>query len=156
MSDAPIYHDINVCLQALNIPQTQRVEILADIRARADPKVVTLPPDAMNAALARTIQRTRLLGNRLIGGRVMNDPRFEMLLELFIAHHEGRPRTVGDLCVSADAPQTTSLRHIERLEQDGFLQRHPDTRDRRRSLVEPTTRAIDGMSAYLNELRRKV
>lgn len=155
MSDAPIYHDINACLQALNIPQAQRAEILADIRARADPKVETLSPNALNAALARTIQRTRLLGNRLMGGRVMSDPRFEMLLELFIAHHEGRHRTVGDLCVSADAPQTTSLRHIDRLEQEGFLRRHPDTRDRRRSLVEPTARAIDGMSAYLNELRRR-
>ena len=156
MSDVPIYHDIDAHLQALEIPAVKRAEILADIRAKADPRATKGCPAAINVALARTIQRTRLMGNKLMGARVMSDPKFEMLLELFIAHHEGRPRTVGDLCVSADAPQTTSLRHIERLEQDGFLRRHPDTRDRRRSLVEPTDRAIDGMSAYLNELRRKV
>ena len=156
MSDVPIYHDIDACLQALKIPAAQRREILDDIRVRAGGRKADGSPAAINAALARTIQRTRLMGNRLMGARVMSDPKFEMLLELFIAHHEGRPRTVGDLCVSVDAPQTTSLRHIERLEQDGFLRRHPDTRDRRRSLVEPTDRAIDGMSAYLNELRRKV
>lgn len=156
MSDVMIYHDIDAGLQSLNIPAVQRSEILADIRAKADGRATDGSPVSINVALARTIQRVRLIGNRLMGARVMSDPKFEMLLELFIAHHEGRPRTVGDLCVSADAPQTTSLRHIERLEQDGFLQRHPDMRDRRRSLVEPTDQAIAGMSAYLNELRRKV
>lgn len=91
-----------------------------------------------------------------MGKRVMSDPKFEMLLELFIAKHEGRRDSVSDLCLSADVPQTTGLRHIERLEQDGFLRRYPDDHDRRRWWVEPTELAIKGVSAYMNELRRRL
>lgn len=152
------FEDIDDGLQALDIPADQRAAILADVRAKADAgrRALARSEGDADAALARTIHRTRLMGNRLMGGRIMSDPKFEMLLELFIANHEGGRRSVSDLCFSADAPQTTGLRHIERLEQDGFLVREPDPRDRRRWWVKPTERAIAGVSAYVGELQRKL
>lgn len=143
-------------LQALDLPDDQRAVILADVRAKATARQAVAAQSArdLNTALARTVHGTRLKGNMLMGGRVMCDPKFEMLLDLFIADHEARQVSVGDLCLSADAPQTTGLRHIEKLEHEGFLRRRPDDRDGRRCWVEPTSRAIDGVTAYMNELRR--
>lgn len=84
----------------------------------------------------------------------MCGPKFAMLLELFVANHEKRRVSVSDLCYSADVPQTTGLRHIDKLEKCGFLVRTDDASDGRRSLVEPTERAIAGVTAYVTELRR--
>lgn len=155
-SDLSPFQNIDDGLQALAIPIEQRAAILADVRAKADAsRQARIVGDDRDAALARRIHRTRLMGNALMGGRIMSDPKFEMLLELFVAEHEGERRSVSDLCFSADAPQTTGLRHIEKLEQDGFVRREPDPRDRRRWWVEPTGRAIAGVSAYLKELQRK-
>lgn len=147
--------EIDQELQALDLPSDQRAAILADVRAKATARreVVAKSARELNVALARSIHRTRLKGNSLIGGRVMCDPGFEMLLDLFVANDDDRRVSVGDLCLSADAPPTTGLRHIEKLERDGFLRRRPDLRDGRRWWVEPTPRAIDGVTAYMDELR---
>lgn len=77
-----------------------------------------------------------------------------MLLELFIAYHEQRRVSVSALCQAANAPATTGLRHIDMLEQLGFARRIDDLMDARRSWVEPTVKAVDGVSAILREVQR--
>lgn len=144
-------------LASLDLSPDQRATILADVRAKAD-AAARLTQQSLretNVALARRVHSTRLKGNRLLGARIMCDPNFEMLLDLFVADYEGRQVSVSDLCLSADAPQTTGLRHIARLESAGYLRRTADRRDGRRCWIEPTERTIEGMGAYMTELGRK-
>lgn len=152
----PAIDGIDTELKALNIPEDERTAILADVRAKAVRQKTARQSHELNVAFARSIHRTRLIGNQLMGGRVMCDPKFEMLLEMFVAQHEERRVSISDLCFSAATPQSTGLRHFERLEADGFVTRRPDLRDGRRSWVEPTARATNGVAAYMTELRRKI
>lgn len=151
-SDPSALQAIDDELQKLKLRPQQRAAILADVRQKADAN--RLQCHELNVTMARAVHRTRLRGNQLMGGRVMSDPRFEMLLDLFVANHDGRRVSVSDLCFSADAPQTTGLRHIEKLEAGGFVRRFRDQKDGRRWWVEPEERAITGVSAYMTELRR--
>lgn len=150
------FRNIDVELQSLNIPGGQRAMILADVRAKAMRQLPTVGPSRENtiAALARNVHRTRLKGNGLLGVRIMSDPKFEMLLLLFIAEYEDRRLSVSDLCLSVNVPQTTGLRHLEKLEADGFLCRYPDVRDGRRWWVQATDRTREGVTAYMTELGR--
>lgn len=103
---------------------------------------------------ARRIHRSRMRAHEIMGPGVVRDPRWEMLLELFIAHHEQRRVSVSALCHAANAPATTSLRHIETLEQLGFTRRIDDALDARRSWIEPTPKAVDRVGALLREMQR--
>lgn len=91
---------------------------------------------------ARHVHKTRLKANAIFGARILCDPKFEMLLELFVAHSDQRRVSVSGLCNAANVPQTTGLRCIETLEAQGFVARVPDALDGRRSWVEASTAAL--------------
>lgn len=82
----------------------------------------------------------------------MSDPRYEMLLELYVAHHEGRAVSVSDLALAAGIPPTTGLRKLEKLEADGLVYRLPDRFDRRRSWVKPAPKVLNDFDQLLDEL----
>ena len=152
--DLRIIEAIERELRSLDLTAEDRSAVVADIgrrlgRARAD--AVRSKPIV---AAARRIHKARLRANSRFGHRMISDPRFEMLLGLFITHEEGRPVSVGDACLFADVPQTTALRHLEKLDAMGLLTRVPDGRDRRRSLVEPTSEALSRMSALMEDYLR--
>lgn len=149
------FDEIEYELASLDIAEADRAEIMREVRVKAAQSVADRERRdlAINVALARKIHRSRLRANDLIGARILCDPKFEMLLEMFVNHHEGRKLCIGDLCLSANVPQTTGLRHMEKLEAHGFLKRFADPLDGRRWWVEPTPRALDGISAVLNDLR---
>ena len=92
--------------------------------------------------------------HEIIGPRIVHDPKWEMLLELYIAHHEHRRVSVSSLCHAANSPATTSLRHVEALEAQGFVSRKDDPMDARRSWIEATPKALDGVNALLREMQR--
>lgn len=105
-------------------------------------------------ALARHVHKTRLRSNEILGARVLSDPQFEMLLELFVAHHEQRRICIGDLCRAGNVPATTGLRHIEKLEKKGFLTRFVDQRDARRWWVVPTAKALERTAELMTEFSK--
>ena len=128
--------------------------LLAEVQARLD----ELPSGEAVAPLvfARRLHRTRMRAHEIIGPRIVRDPKWEMLLELYIAHHEHRRVSVSSLCHAANAPATTSLRHVEALEAQGFVSRKDDPMDARRSWVEPTSKALDGVNALLRDMQRTI
>lgn len=103
-------------------------------------------------AIAQRVQRTRIHANMIFGSRFLSDPRYEMLLELYIAHHEAREVSVSDLALAADIPSTTGLRKLEKLEGDGLVYRQPDRCDRRRSWVKPSPKVLRDFDQLLDEL----
>ena len=139
-------------LQALRRSNQEEAALLADIEARLDdiPAGEVIPP----LVFARRIHRARMRAQSIIGPRIVRDPRWEMLLELYIAHHEQRRVSVSSLCHASNAPATTGLRHVEALEQGGFVRRSDDPMDARRSWIEATPKAIDGVGALLRDMQR--
>lgn len=139
-------------IKSLRKSNEENASVLADIQARLDdlPAGEVVPP----LVFARRLHRSRMRANDIIGPRIVRDPKWEMLLELFIAHHERRRVSVSSLCHATSAPATTGLRHVEALEKAGFVNRADDPMDARRSWIEPTTKALDGVNALLREMQR--
>lgn len=139
-------------LKSLHKNNEDNLSLLADVIASLDelPSSNVVPP----LALARRLHRSRMRAHEIIGPRIVRDPKWEMLLELYIAHHEHRRVSVSSLCHATNAPATTSLRHVEALEKQGFVNRTDDPMDARRSWIEPTAKALDGVAALLREMQR--
>lgn len=139
-------------LISLHQSNEENALLLADVLSSLDSLsgVDTLSP----LAFARRVHRTRMRAREIIGPAIVRDPKWEMLLELYVAHHEHRRVSVSALCHAANAPATTSLRHIEALERLGFFHRIDDPMDARRSWIEPTSKALDGVGAILRDMQR--
>ncbi len=154
MEHAPIstLESLRGKLTSLRRSNEENAAVLADIEARLEdlPSGEAIPP----LLFARRLHRTRMRAHEIIGARIVRDPRWEMLLELYIAHHEHRRVSVSSLCHAANSPATTSLRHVDALEREGFVRRIDDPMDARRSWIEPTPKALDGVNALLREMQR--
>ena len=138
-------------LCALNISASDRAEIIGSVQAKAAQAAARIDaiPDPARLPLARRVQRLRLRGNEIMGAAILRDPKYEVLLELYVAHHEHRRVCVSSLCGATTVPQTTALRHIDSLERQGFLTRSDDRMDARRSWILPTGKALAAVDRFL-------
>lgn len=163
--DQAVFDRIEDQLQSLEIPAETRGAIMSGIRVEAAASRVrheaaaraadSATDVAADVALARTLYASRSRGNRIFGAHILSDPKFEMLLDLFVSEYDGRHVSVSDLCLAADVPQTTGLRYIEKLETAGFVRRSPDPGDGRRWWIEATDRALSGVTHLMQDLRRQ-
>lgn len=103
--------------------------------------------------LARELYAQRRLRDRMFDGVVpLGEPGWDMLLDLFIAHQEGRMIRVTSACIGSVAPPTTGLRMLGQLEQRGLVQRHPELTDRRSSRVTLTPEAVTLLIDFLTSI----
>ncbi len=109
------------------------------------------PPDLMLEE-ARALYRERRLRERYFPGSLLVEPTWDMLLDLFIAHRERRKTAVKSVCISANVPQTTALRHLRWLDEQGLVERLTHPRDARSTYVRLTADAITAMENYLWEI----
>jgi hypothetical protein len=98
-------------------------------------------------ALARRLFRDRKLREHFFEPQLFQDPSWDILLDLFASAAEGQRVSVGSACL-AGAPATTGLRHLQHLEQIGYVRRTPGS-DRRKVYVELTELAERTMHEYL-------
>lgn len=77
----------------------------------------------------------RMRRNEMLGIPVFRDPAWDMLLDLLVAAEEGRRVSVTGLCHASGVPTTTALRHVDRLDALGLIERTADPGDRRRFWV---------------------
>lgn len=94
--------------------------------------------------IAERRQRERLLGSEFFG-----EPAWDMLLDLFAAHVEGKQISVSSLCIASAVPPTTALRWISSLTQKGVLIRRRDPSDGRRMLIELAPDAFGKMRTLI-------
>lgn len=109
------------------------------------------PPDRdapVDPQAIRRVIRARRLRDKQFGPGLFEDPAWDMLLDLYAAHHEARRVSVSSLCIAAAVAPTTALRWIARMVEAGLLVREPDPADRRRALMALTDRARAGMAAF--------
>jgi DNA-binding MarR family transcriptional regulator len=106
--------------------------------------------DAANAfrASETALRRSR---DRHFPNGYFADVAWDILLDLDKAAREGNQYAVTDVGVEAKAPLTTVLRYLSKLEADGYIERIPDTADRRRSFVRLTDFGQLTMNAIFDE-----
>jgi DNA-binding MarR family transcriptional regulator len=113
------------------------------------------PPDAaepVDPKAIRRLLRARRLRDRQFGTGLFEDPAWDMMLDLFAAHHEGREVSVSSLCIAAAVAPTTALRWIGRMVAAGLFVRRADPADRRRALMTLSDRGRSGMTAFYTAL----
>ena len=119
------------CQRGLSVDEA--ITFLEDAAAGAMQK----PSYRSVTQFAAGLRAIRVRRNESLGTAVFRDPAWDMLLDLLVAHDEGRRVSVSGLCYASGVPTTTALRHVERLETLGLVGREGDPSDRRRYWVEP-------------------
>src|ERR1700754_1862754 len=104
--------------------------------------VETAAADVTDRKTSRTLvefaarwRAIRMRRNETLGIPVFRDPAWDMLLDLLVAAEEGRRVSVTSLCHASGVPTTTALRHVERLDALGLIERSSDPSDKRRFWV---------------------
>jgi DNA-binding MarR family transcriptional regulator len=101
---------------------------------------------------ARRLLRERRLRERMFDGTEFGEPAWDILLNLYIAHHEGKLVSVSSLCIAAGVPATTALRWISTMEVRGQLRRHRDPIHKRRMFMSLSADTLSAMDRYLTSL----
>lgn len=110
--------------------------------------------EPIDPAEIRRVIRARRLRAQFFDARLMEDPGWDMLLDLFAAELERTQVSVSSLCIAAAVAPTTALRWISRMADAGLMKRVADTDDRRRAFVALSPAASDAMRAYVGAARR--
>ncbi len=76
------------------------------------------------------------------------DASIDILLELLAARQEDRILSATKLLVSRRLPQTTILRHIDKLAERGFIMRRSDPADRRRTILDIAEEGIAHVKCF--------
>lgn len=95
-------------------------------------------------AYALRRKRAAIFGNPELFG----EPAWDILLDLFIAHGEGKSVSVSSACIGSAAPATTGLRWLGVLAEEGLIVRENDPQDNRRVLVRLTAEGLAAMDRF--------
>lgn len=92
------------------------------------------------------------LRRKYLPAELFGEPGWNILLDLFECTLRGRPVSVSDASVASQAPPTTGLRWVQRLEELGLLERHRSPSDARVNYLTLTEHAQRQLRAYFNAL----
>ena len=120
---------------AMGPPTTQRIQ-------RSERRYLALARQTY--ALRR--KRAAIFGNPELFG----EPAWDILLDLYIAHAEGKPVSVSSACIGSAAPPTTGLRWLGVLAEEGLVLRENDSEDHRRVLVRLTRTGVTAMEQFFD------
>ncbi|MGN6690094.1 MAG: hypothetical protein ACTHJU_04030 [Sphingopyxis sp.] len=101
--------------------------------------------------VVRSLLRQRRMRDRHFASDLFADPAWDMLLDLYAAHYEGRSVSVSSLCIAAAVPATTALRWISLMEKEGHFLRSSDPNDGRRIFICLSEDARTRMDGYFDE-----
>jgi DNA-binding MarR family transcriptional regulator len=119
---------------------------LEDIRA-------PLNVNPTSVSVARLLLLQRRDRGRTFADCDFGEAVWDVMLHLYVAHHEQRQVGAFALASVIDVPQSTALRWIATMEERGQLVREPDRRDRRRSFVALTPPFRERIAAHLERVR---
>lgn len=131
-----------------------RAEVLQHKKALGGDASVASTDGRANARLQQVFKHIALRASRseLFGSQLFSDPAWDLLLSGFVAALQAKKLTTSEFCASVDMPPSTAHRWINKLIQDGLLERRGDLFDGRLSWLHLTSRAIQGLNSYFDTL----
>ncbi|MBB6123166.1 hypothetical protein [Sphingobium subterraneum] len=102
--------------------------------------------------VAREMLTARRRRSDYLPADFFGEPAWDMLLDLYIAHHEGKLISVSSACIASGGSATTALRWLARLETLQWVTRISDDNDRRRIYVRITDLAEQAISSWIAHL----
>lgn len=83
---------------------------------------------------------------------LFGEPAWDILLDLFIAHADGKMVSVSSACIGSAAPATTGLRWLGVLADEGLVLRDNDPEDHRRVMVRLSDAGVIAMEQYFDSV----
>lgn len=124
---------------------------ILSIGMRAVGEAVAIRPQ-ITAWQVRQEYRARRNRDRYFPGVTFEDPAWDMLLDLYASHLEGRQVSVSSLAIAASVPKTTAYRWIDKMTDDGLFVWTPDPLDGRRFFISLSEAAAQNMQRYFSAL----
>lgn len=115
------------------------------------PESIALDGPVLADLIEREIE-ARSARNQVFGRDLVRNPAWALLLELARTEIRGDEPGLSAMFSSAGVAQSTGLRYLRLLTERGYVRREPDPRDRRRSLILPTAKAMGAVSRCLREM----
>lgn len=128
--------------------------LLYQLVLREDPasEIAVLGLHALACAIHDAAQARR----EFFPGELFADPAWDIMLGLYCSHGRGEKINVTTLGQSVGLAQTTSLRWLNELAKEGFVERIRDPRNRRRVFVNLTASAHEKMTLWLEKTRGRL
>lgn len=104
------------------------------------------------ARMARAEIKKRRTRDRFFQSDLFADPAWDILLDLYASHYEGRSISVSSACIAAAVPATTALRWLKTLSDNGQIIRDRDNQDGRRIFVAISEQSLNQLDAYFDEI----
>jgi CheY-like chemotaxis protein/predicted transcriptional regulator len=95
------------------------------------------------------LRAVRKIRARYFPSELFSDPCWEMLLDLYDAQLAVQQVTVTSLGAASGVPLTTAWRRMDALERHGLIERKEDPADKRRILIQLTSRGLDAVRMFL-------
>jgi DNA-binding MarR family transcriptional regulator len=97
--------------------------------------------------------QARRVRDQLFDASLFAEPSWDIMLDLYAAHLEGRQVTVADACVASSVPSPTALRYIDLLVERGLLVRSGDEGEGGARGVELSAAGKESMQTMFLKLR---
>ncbi|GAM07267.1 hypothetical protein MBENS4_4263 [Novosphingobium sp. MBES04] len=123
---------------------------LLEVQEEAGANAPATPKSRLEAVA--NLYRVRRLRDEILGKDLFGEPTWDILLDLYAMHQQGRECSVKSVCIASAVAPTTALRWFNVLLRKGLLTRLDDPRDGRRSIVhisEKGLRAMDKVVARI-------
>ena len=131
---------------ASDAASTQRPEEAGASKTTAGDRAINF------GAYARAVVTARARIGVHLDPTLFADPAFDILLDLLASEEEGRKVSMSSCACAARVARTTALRWICVLERKGLVERVPDSRDQRVTLVQLTDNARSALLRYLRQI----
>jgi hypothetical protein len=106
--------------------------------------------------ICRFLVGIRDIAGQALGFEVFPNPVWDMLLDLYLAHHEHREVYLWPLCIASHCPLSTAHRKVAFMERRGLVARSNHGRDRRRINVAMTDKGAETMDVILDRITARI